>query len=109
MGGVVGSSCAKTLSEAEMCILDQTKAVSNSTVKSILSTTRFIVPIAETVGKTVNRAVVEYRLHITGEASTTVADKPLIMQSLPPRQDSREYRLSQNRMRSDVVDVAVTL
>lgn len=71
---VVRSVRAPTVSEAKMHSLFQRKAVSDTIVKSVKSKTRFIVPIAETVGKMVNSTLDRYRLHNIKEASRTVAN-----------------------------------
>lgn len=59
--------------------LVQDQAVENKIFYSVLYNTRFIVPIAEKVGKMMARAVNEYRLRDMKEASTAGAGTELVI------------------------------
>lgn len=73
------SGRSPTLSEAEMRRLFQTKALADTIVKSVLTSTPFIVPIAKTVEKVANRAVDEFCLQGIKKVYTPVVnDEPLI-------------------------------
>lgn len=70
-------------------ISPKTKSVADVTVQTVLSNKGFIVPIAETVGKLVDRAVDDCHLHDIKKASRTTADinlsiqRPLLRPKMP--------------------------
>lgn len=66
--------------------LIQTKSATDVVAQAVLSNTAgFIVMIAETVGKQVERAVDIFHLRNTEEASKTIVGTDLSNKSLPPR------------------------
>lgn len=62
----------------------ETKSVADTIVKLVLSSTGFIVPISETAGEMVYRAIDEDHLRNMEEAAMTVADdQPSITLATP--------------------------
>lgn len=81
---VFQSSCAPTLSEAEMSRPIQTQSVAKTFDQSLMSNTGFFVTIAEIIGKLMDRAVEEHRFHEIGAASRTTTDNNLFIKHAPP-------------------------
>lgn len=79
--------------------LSQTTTVVDTIVKALLSNTNLIVPIAETVGKVVSRAIDEYSPREIEETSTTVpgqepwveGDQPLSTKPSKKLSDSESH------------------
>lgn len=63
--------------------LVQTRVVAGTIFKSVLFNTRFIVPIAETARKMVDRAIDEYHLSDLGEEPTTIAGDNQLIECSP--------------------------
>lgn len=84
LGEVVRYDRAPTVSEVEMHSLVQTKAVADMIVQSVLSHTKFIVPMGETVGKMMERAVDGFHLPDSKEAFSIAADTELMKKGLSP-------------------------
>lgn len=91
--------------EAEVGSLVQKKAVMHRIIYLVLSNTGFIVQVAETVGKSIDRAVDEYLLWDLEESLTTVADNEPSIGFLPapvtrPSKTPSDYELFKKPLHS---------
>lgn len=80
-----------------MCSLVQKKSVAHTIVKPVLSNTGFIVPIAKTVGKTVESAVDEFHLLDMEKESSTVDREELSIVRQPPHVKRPSKIISDNQ------------
>lgn len=67
-----------------MYCLVQTRNVTGTIVRSVLSNTEFIVPVAKTVGKIVDRAVDDYRVRNMEEVLTAATEELQSVERSPP-------------------------
>lgn len=81
---IIWSDRAPTISEAEICSVSQTKAVTKKIFQSVLFNTRFLISSAETIAKMVDRAVHESHSRDMKEASATNAGKKLMIEPSSP-------------------------
>lgn len=75
----------------------QKMALAGTIVRSVLSNTRFIVPMAESVRKMMDKAAGEYRQRDKEKASMTVADDELLIKSSPLRTNRPSKVVSDSR------------